>query len=34
MRVHLMYGGYLMAAGPRLGRAAEALARALHPEAF
>jgi iron complex transport system substrate-binding protein len=34
MRVHLMYGGYLMAAGPRLGRAAEALARALPPEAF
>ena len=33
-RVHLMYGGYLMAAGPRLGRAAEALARVLHPEAF
>jgi iron complex transport system substrate-binding protein len=33
-RVHLMYGGYLMAAGPRLGRAAEALARALHPDAF
>jgi len=34
MRVHLMYGGYLMAAGPRLGRAAEALARVLHPDAF
>jgi iron complex transport system substrate-binding protein len=33
-RVHLMYGGYLMAAGPRLGRAAEALARVLHPDAF
>jgi iron complex transport system substrate-binding protein len=33
-RVHLMYGSYLMAAGPRLGRAAEALARVLHPEAF
>ena len=33
-RVHLLYGGYLLAAGPRLGRAAEALARVLHPEAF
>jgi iron complex transport system substrate-binding protein len=33
-RVHLMYGGYLMAPGPRLGRAAEALARVLHPDAF
>jgi iron complex transport system substrate-binding protein len=33
-RVYLLYGSYLMAAGPRLGRAAEALARVLHPEAF
>ena len=33
-RVHLLYGGYLVAAGPRLARAADALARALHPEVF
>ena len=33
-RVHLLYGGYLLAAGPRLGRAAETLARLVHPEAF
>ncbi len=33
-RVHLLYGDYLMAAGPRLSRVAEALARVLHPEAF
>ena len=33
-RVHLLYGGYLLAAGPRLGQAAETLARVLHPEAF
>ena len=33
-RVHLMYGSYLMAPGPRLARAAEALARVLHPDAF
>ena len=33
-RVHLLYGGYLLAAGPRLGQAAEALARVLHPEAL
>jgi iron complex transport system substrate-binding protein len=33
-RVYLLYGGYLIAAGPRLGRAAETLARVLHPEAF
>jgi ABC-type Fe3+-hydroxamate transport system substrate-binding protein len=33
-RVHLLYGGYLMAGGPRLGRAAETLARILHPDAF
>jgi len=33
-RVHLLYGEYLMAAGPRLPRAAEALGRVLHPDAF
>ena len=33
-RVHLLYGGYLMSAGPRLARAADALARVLHPDAF
>jgi len=33
-RVHLLYGDYLLAAGPRLGRAADTLARALHPDAF
>jgi iron complex transport system substrate-binding protein len=33
-RVHLLYGSYLMAAGPRLGHAAETLARVLHPEVF
>ena len=33
-RVHLLYGGYLLAAGPRLGQAADTLARVLHPEAF
>jgi len=33
-RVHLLYGGYLIAAGPRLARAADALARVLHPDAF
>jgi cobalamin transport system substrate-binding protein len=33
-RVYLLYGSYLMAAGPRVGRAAEALARVLHPEVF
>ncbi len=33
-RVHLLYGGYLLAAGPRLARATEALARVLHPDAF
>ena len=31
-RVHLLYGSYLLAAGPRIGLAAEALARVLHPE--
>ena len=33
-RVHLLYGGYLLAAGPRIGRAAEAFARVLHPDRF
>jgi len=33
-RVYLLYSSYLMAAGPRLGQAAEALARVLHPEVF
>jgi iron complex transport system substrate-binding protein len=33
-RVHLLYGGYLLAAGPRIGRAAETLARILHPDSF
>jgi cobalamin transport system substrate-binding protein len=33
-RVHLLYGGYLLAAGPRLAEAAETLARTIHPEAF
>jgi ABC-type Fe3+-hydroxamate transport system substrate-binding protein len=32
--VHLLYGGYLVAAGPRIGRAAEAFARVLHPSSF
>jgi iron complex transport system substrate-binding protein len=33
-RVYRLYGSYLVAAGPRLGEAAEALARTLHPDAF
>ena len=33
-RVHLLYGGYLLAAGPRIGRAAETIARVLHPDSF
>jgi cobalamin transport system substrate-binding protein len=33
-RVHLLYGGYLLAAGPRIGRAAETLARVMHPDSF
>ncbi len=33
-RVHLLYGGYLVAAGPRLAHAADTLARVLHPEVF
>jgi cobalamin transport system substrate-binding protein len=33
-RVHLLYGGYLLAAGPRVDQAADALARVLHPEIF
>ena len=33
-RVHPLGGAYLVTAGPRLGDAAETIARALHPEAF
>jgi cobalamin transport system substrate-binding protein len=33
-RVDLLYGGYLVAAGPRIGRAAEVFARVLHPDSF
>ena len=33
-RVHVLAGAYLVVAGPRLGDAAETIARALHPEAF
>ena len=33
-RVYLLYGAYLVAPGPRIGQAAEQLARALHPEVF
>jgi iron complex transport system substrate-binding protein len=33
-RIYLLYGSYLMAAGPRLGQAAETFARVLHPDAF
>jgi cobalamin transport system substrate-binding protein len=33
-RIHLLYGDYLLAAGPRLGRAADTIARALHPDVF
>jgi iron complex transport system substrate-binding protein len=33
-RVYLLYGSYLVAAGPRLGEAAAAYARTLHPDAF
>ena len=33
-RVYLLYGDYLVAAGPRIGSAAEAIARVLHPEVF
>ena len=33
-RVHLLTGDYLVVPGPRLAAATEALARALHPEAF
>ena len=33
-RVHLLYGGYLISAGPRLARAADTIARVLHPNAF
>ena len=33
-RLHLLTGQYLVIAGPRLGAATEAIARALHPQAF
>jgi len=33
-RIHFLDGSYLVVPGPRMGLAAEALARALHPEAF
>ncbi|MDA1183357.1 MAG: helical backbone metal receptor [Acidobacteria bacterium] len=33
-RLHFLEGSYLVVPGPRMGLAAEALARALHPEAF
>jgi len=33
-RVHLLYGSYLMSPGPRLARAAEVMARVLHPDAY
>lgn len=33
-RVHFLYGDYLVMAGTRLGRAAEAFARVIHPEAY
>ena len=33
-RIHFLDGSYLVVPGPRMGLAAEALARVLHPEAF
>jgi len=33
-RIHFLNGGHLVVPGPRVGTATEALARALHPEAF
>ena len=33
-RVHALAGAYLVVPGPRLGEAAEAIARAIHPAAF
>ena len=33
-RIHLLYGDYLLSAGPRLGRAADTIARVLHPDEF
>jgi hypothetical protein len=32
--VHVLAGAYLAVAGPRLGDAAEAIGRVLHPDAF
>jgi iron complex transport system substrate-binding protein len=33
-RIHVIYGDHTVVPGPRIGEAAEALARAIHPEAF
>jgi len=33
-RIHLLGGGYLVVPGPRVSVATEAIARALHPDAF
>ena len=33
-RIHILTGQYLVVPGPRVGQATEAIARALHPEAF
>jgi len=33
-RVHILYADYLSIPGPRLGETAEAIARAIHPDAF
>jgi iron complex transport system substrate-binding protein len=33
-RIHVLTGAYLVTPGPRLGDAAEAIARAVHPDAF
>ena len=33
-RIHVVSGGYLVVPGPRVGEAAEAIARAIHPDAF
>ena len=33
-RIHFLSGDYLVVPGPRLGRAVETPARALHPDAF
>ena len=33
-RIHVLGGDYLVVPGPRLGLATEAIARAIHPDAF